>query len=43
MGYRDCFYRLSDIIGLDDAFVGGEKPGKRDQGAKGIVSVFIIL
>lgn len=28
MGHRDSLYRLSDIIELDDALVGGKKPGK---------------
>ena len=29
----DSLYRLSDIVELDDAFVGGKKPGKRGRGA----------
>ena len=41
MGHRDSIYRLSDIIELDDAFVGGKKPGKRGRGAQGKASVLI--
>ena len=41
MGHRDSLYRLSDIIELDDALVGGKKPGKRGRGAEGKVSVLI--
>lgn len=41
MGHRDSIYRLSDIIELDDALVGGKKPGKRGRGAEGKVSVLI--
>ncbi|MCP3669494.1 MAG: IS1595 family transposase [Gammaproteobacteria bacterium] len=41
MGHRDSIYRLSDIVELDDALVGGKKPGKRGRGAEGKVSVLI--
>ena len=41
MGHRDSLYRLSDIIELDDALVGGKKPGKRGRGAEGKVAVLI--
>ena len=41
MGNRDSIYRLSDIVELDDALVGGKKPGKRGRGAAGKVSVLI--
>ena len=41
MGHRDSIYRLSDIVELDDAFVGGKKPGKRGRGAEGKLSVLI--
>jgi len=41
MGHRDSLYRLTDIIELDDALVGGKKPGKRGRGAEGKVSVLI--
>jgi len=41
MGNRDSIYRLSEIIELDDALVGGKKPGKRGRGAEGKVSVLI--
>jgi transposase-like protein len=41
MGHRDSIYWLSDIIELNDAFVGGKKPGKRGRGAEGKVSLLI--
>ncbi len=41
MGNRDSIYRLSEIIELDDALVGGKRPGKRGRGAEGKVSVLI--
>jgi len=41
MGNRDSIYRLSEIVELDDAMVGGKKPGKRGRGAEGKVSVLI--
>jgi len=41
MGNRDSIYRLSDIIELDDAMVGGKKTGKRGRGAEGKVSVLV--
>lgn len=41
MGNRDSIYRLSAIVELDDALVGGKKPGKRGRGAQGKVSVLV--
>ena len=41
MGHQDSLYRLSNIIELDDALVGGKKPGKRGRGAEGKVSVLV--
>lgn len=41
MGDRDTLYRLTDIIELDDALVGGKKPGKRGRGAEGKVSILV--
>jgi len=41
MGDRDTLYRLTDIIELDDAMVGGKKPGKRGRGAEGKVSILV--
>jgi transposase-like protein len=35
MGHRDSLYRLRDWIELDDALVGGKRPGKRGRGAEG--------
>ncbi len=35
MGHLDSIYRLEDIIEMDDAFVGGKRPGKRGRGAQG--------
>jgi hypothetical protein len=39
--HRDSIYGLTDIIELDDAFVGGKKAGKRGRGVEGKVSVLI--
>jgi hypothetical protein len=36
MANRDSIYHLFDeLIELDDTYVGGKKPGKRERGAKG--------
>ena len=36
MADRDSMYRLlNDLIELDDAYIGGKKPGKKGRGAKG--------
>jgi transposase-like protein len=41
MGHRDTLYRLSDIIELDDAFLGGKRPGKRGRGAAGKRNILV--
>lgn len=41
MGHRDSLYRLTDLIEVDDALVGGKHPGKRGRGAEGKTSVLI--
>ena len=41
MGHRDILYRLSRFIELDDALIGGKRPGKRGRGAEGKTSVLI--
>jgi len=41
MGDRDSEYKLSGLIELDDAYIGGKKPGKRGRGADGKVSVIV--
>jgi len=43
MGNRDSLYRLSGVIELDDAFVGGKKSGKRGRGAEGKASVVVAI
>ena len=35
--------RLSGLIDIDEAYVGGEKPGKRGRGAKGKALVFVAV
>ena len=35
MGDRDRSYWLEGLVEMDDAFVGGRKPGKRGRGAEG--------
>src|SRR5699024_11868760 len=39
MADRDSIYRLSGLIEVDDALVGGRQPGKRGRGAEGKVPV----
>lgn len=41
MGHRDTLYWLSEIIELDDALIGGKRPGKRGRGAEGKTPVLI--
>jgi transposase-like protein len=41
MGHRDTLYRLSEVIELDDALIGGKRSGKRGRGAEGKTSVLI--
>jgi hypothetical protein len=35
MGDQNSLYKLTGIIELDDAFVGGKRAGKRGRGAEG--------
>jgi transposase-like protein len=39
MGDQNRLYRLSGVIELDDAFVGGKHPGKRGRGANGKTAI----
>ncbi len=42
MGHRDSLYRLSNVVELDDALLGGrKKPGKRGRGALGKVPILV--
>lgn len=41
MGHRDTLYRLTEIVELDDALIGGKRPGKRGRGAEGKTPVLI--
>lgn len=44
MAHRDSIYRLlSETVELDDAFVGGKKPGKRGRGAGGKKPVLVAV
>lgn len=44
MGRRDSIYRLSDLIELDDTYVGGKKTGgKRGRGAAGKKPVLVAV
>ena len=43
MGHRDSVYRLHDLIEIDDALVGGRRPGKRGRGAAGKVPVLVAV
>ncbi|EDP99718.1 IS1595 family transposase [Shewanella benthica] len=43
MGHRDSLYRLSGLIEIDDAFVGGKRKGKRGRGAAGKTPVLIAV
>ncbi|MBU2488763.1 MAG: IS1595 family transposase [Proteobacteria bacterium] len=44
MAHRDSIYRLfSERVELDDAFVGGKKPGKRGRGAGGKKPVLVAV
>ena len=41
MGNRDSLYRLSKMVEVDDALVGGKRSGKRGRGAEGKTPVLI--
>lgn len=43
MGHRDSVYRLHDLVEIDDALVGGRRPGKRGRGAAGKVPVLVAV
>ena len=43
MAHRDSIYRLSKLIELDDAFVGGKRCGKRGRGANGKRPVLVAV
>ena len=43
MAHRDSIYRLSNLIELDDAFVGGKRCGKRGRGADGKRPVLVAV
>ncbi len=41
MAHRDSVYRLTELIELDDALVGGKRSGKRGRGAEVKTSVLV--
>jgi len=41
MAHRDSLYQLGGLIEVDDALVGGKRPGKRGRGAIGKTSVLV--
>ena len=43
MGHRDSLYRLHELIEIDDALVGGRRPGKRGRGAEGKSPVLVAV
>lgn len=43
MVHRDSIYRLENLIELDDALVGGKKPGKRGRGAAGKKPILVAV
>ncbi|CAG21818.1 hypothetical transposase [Photobacterium profundum SS9] len=43
MGHRDSLYRLSSVIEIDDALVGGRRKGKRGRGAEGKTPVIVAV
>jgi transposase-like protein len=43
MGHRDSVYRLHDLVEIDDALVGGRRPGKRGRGAEGKVPILVAI
>ena len=43
MGHRDSLYRLSGVIEIDDALIGGRRKGKRGRGAEGKTPVIVAV
>lgn len=43
MEHRDSIYRLENIIEMDDAVVGGKRPGKRGRGAQGKKPIMVAV
>jgi transposase-like protein len=44
MAHRDSMYGLfNELIELDDAYIGGKKPGKRGRGAKGKKPILVAV
>lgn len=43
MGERDQAYYLNGLVELDDAYIGGRRPGKRGRGAQGKTPVFFAV
>lgn len=43
MGDRDCVYRFKGLVEVDNAFVGGRKPSKRDPSAEEKKSVIFAV
>ena len=43
MAERDAGYKLAGLIGMDDTYVGGPKPGKRGRGAVGKSKVVVAV
>jgi transposase-like protein len=43
MGHRDSMYRLSGLVEVDDAFIGGKRKGKRGRGAEGKKQVIVAV
>lgn len=41
MGDQNRLYQLEGVIELDDAFVGGKRPGKRGRGADGKTAILV--
>ena len=41
MGDQNSLYKLTGIIELDDAFVGGKRAGKRGRGAEGKTAILV--
>jgi transposase-like protein len=43
MAHRDSIYRLENLIEMDDALVGGKRPGKRGRGARGKKPIIVAV